>query len=239
MLQIVLKNYGYYELKIDGQFGPASKSALKNFQTENGLVSDGIIGKNTCNSLFDKKNVIKNNSNNVVLNTEKIQKSSELLKISQQKLKELNLYSGAIDGINGTKTKTAIKEFQKKAGLSVDGVLGPNTLAALETGVESYITIDKLESSTTDNTESSSNTISTSSALDLRNYNPSKPCVDGYVDQNGIWITDPCFYPVFVYRFGNTAKVNSQNELDANLGERESLEREKTYQTNGTVAKIK
>ena len=193
MLQIVLKNYGYYELKIDGQFGPASKSALKNFQTENGLVSDGIIGKNTCNSLFDKKNVIKNNSNNVVLNTEKIQKSSELLKISQQKLKELNLYSGAIDGINGTKTKTAIKEFQKKAGLSVDGVLGPNTLAALEKGVESYITIDKLESSTTDNTESSSTTISTSSALDLRNYNPSKPCVDGYVDQNGIWITDPCF----------------------------------------------
>ena len=61
MLQIVLKNYGYYELKIDGQFGPASKSALKNFQTENGLISDGIIGKNTCNSLFDKKNVIKNN----------------------------------------------------------------------------------------------------------------------------------------------------------------------------------
>ena len=178
MLQIVLKNYGYYELKIDGQFGTASKSALKNFQTENGLVSDGIIGKNTCNSLFDKKNVIKNDSNNVLLNTEKIQKSSESLKISQQKLKELNLYSGAIDGINGANTKNAIKEFQKKAGLSVDGVLGPNTLAALEKGAESYITIDKLESSTTDNTESSSNTISTSSALDLRNYNPSKPCVD-------------------------------------------------------------
>ena len=95
MLQIVLKNYGYYELKIDGQFGPASKSALKNFQSENGLVSDGIIGKNTCNSLFDKKNVIKNDSNNVLLNTEKIQKSSESLKISQQKLKELNLFDVA------------------------------------------------------------------------------------------------------------------------------------------------
>ena len=188
--------------------------------------------------MFDKKNVIKNNSNNVVLNTEKIQKSSESLKISQQKLKELNLYSGAIDGINGTNTKNAIKEFQKKAGLSVDGVLGPNTLAALEKGVESYITIDKLESSTTDNTESSSNTISTSSALDLRNYNPSKPCVDGYVDQNGIWITDPCFYPVFVYRFGNTAQVNSQNELDAYLGDRWSLEREKTYNTIGPVSTI-
>ena len=65
MLQIVLKNYGYYQSKVDGQFGPASKLALKNFQTENGLISDGIIGKNTCNTLLDKKNVIMKNSNKV------------------------------------------------------------------------------------------------------------------------------------------------------------------------------
>ena len=32
MLQVVLKNYGYYTSKIDGDFGPASKKALKEFQ---------------------------------------------------------------------------------------------------------------------------------------------------------------------------------------------------------------
>jgi peptidoglycan hydrolase-like protein with peptidoglycan-binding domain len=235
MLQIVLKNYGYYQSKVDGQFGPASKLALKNFQTENGLISDGFIGKNTCNTLLDKKNVIKNNSNKVLIDIQKIQKPSEALKISQQKLKDLDLYAGSIDGINGTNTKNAIKEFQRKAGLSVDGVLGPNTLAALEKGAESYIPIVQLDSSNTVNTESSSNTISTTSALDLRNYNPSKPCVDGYVDSNSIWVTDPCFYPVFVYRFGNTAQVNSQNELNAYLGDRWTLEKEKTYNTIGPV----
>ena len=52
MLQLVLKNYGYYESKIDGQFGPASTLALKSYQKENGLISDGIIGKNTCNSFL-------------------------------------------------------------------------------------------------------------------------------------------------------------------------------------------
>jgi len=238
MLQIVLKNYGYYQSKVDGQFGPASKLALKNFQTENGLISDGIIGKNTCNTLLDKKNVIMKNSNKVFLDTQKIQKSSEELKISQQKLKDLDLYKGSIDGINGTNTKNAIKEFQRKAGLSVDGVLGPITLAALEKGSESYIPIDQLDSSTSVNSESSSNTISTSSALDLRNYNPSKPCIDGYVDSNDIWVTDPCFYPVFVYRFGNTAQVNSENELNAYLGDRWSLEKEKTYNTIGPVPTI-
>jgi peptidoglycan hydrolase-like protein with peptidoglycan-binding domain len=238
MLQIVLKNYGYYQSKIDGQFGPASKLALKNFQTENGLISDGIIGKNTCNTLLDKKNVIKKDSNKVLIDTQKIQKPSEELKITQQKLKDLDLYTGSVDGINGSNTKNAIKEFQRKAGLSVDGVLGPNTLAALEKGAESYIPLNQLDSSPTVSTESPSNTISTTSALDLRNYNPSKPCVDGYVDSNGIWVTDPCFYPVFVYRFGNTAQVNSQNELNAYLGDRWSLEKEKTYNTIGPVSTI-
>ena len=230
MLQIVLKNYGYYESKIDGQFGPASKSALRNFQTENGLLSDGIIGKNTCNTLVDSKNV-KKYTKNMQLSISKVtQQPSESLKISQQKLKELDLYFGSIDGVNGRNTKNAIKEFQKKAGLTVDGVLGPITLAALEKGSEAYITIPK--------TEPSSSTVSTSSALDLRNYDPSKTCIEGYVDANGIWITDPCFYPVFVYRFGNTAQVNSQNELNAYLGDRWSLEKEKTYNTIGPVSTI-
>ena len=43
MLQAVLKNYGYYTSKIDGDFGPASKKALKEFQSSNNLVSDGIL----------------------------------------------------------------------------------------------------------------------------------------------------------------------------------------------------
>ena len=230
MLQIILKNYGYYESKVDGQFGPASKSALKNFQTENELLSDGIIGKNTCNKLIDSKNVKKYTKNTQFSNTKTSQQPSESLKISQQKLKELDLYFGPIDGINGIKTKNAIKKFQKNAGLTVDGVIGPVTLAALEKGSEAYISFPK--------TELSSSTVSTSSALDLRNYDPSKLCIEGYVDSNGIWITDPCFYPVFVYRFGNTAQVNSQNELNAYLGDRWSLEKEKTYNTIGPVSTI-
>ena len=37
MLQIVLKNYGFYPYKIDGKFGPVSKNALINFQEKNNL----------------------------------------------------------------------------------------------------------------------------------------------------------------------------------------------------------
>ena len=63
MLQVVLKNYGYYTAKIDGDFGPASKKALKEFQSSNNLVSDGILGKNTCKKLNNKANVVKKSVN--------------------------------------------------------------------------------------------------------------------------------------------------------------------------------
>ena len=49
----------------------------------------------------------------------------------QQKLKNWGYYSGAVDGIFGSKTETAVKYFQSKNGLTVDGKVGPQTLAAL------------------------------------------------------------------------------------------------------------
>lgn len=49
----------------------------------------------------------------------------------QQKLKNLGYYTGAIDGIIGSKSKSAIKRFQRDYGLVVDGIIGPKTLAAL------------------------------------------------------------------------------------------------------------
>ncbi len=231
MLQVVLKNYGYYTSKIDGDFGPASKKALKEFQSSNNLVSDGILGKNTCKTLNNKVNVVKKtiNASNIVNTNSQKAKTTELLNV-QKRLSELGFYSGEIDGINGSQTKIAIKNFQSRAGLTPDGIIGPKTLSALGKGEESYVTIDN-----SINNANNSTTIDTSSALDLRNYDPSKQCINGYVDSNNVWVADPCFYPVFVYRFGNTAQVNSQNELDAYLGDRWSLEKEKTYVTIGRV----
>ena len=53
------------------------------------------------------------------------------VKTVQTKLKRWGYYTGAIDGIYGTKTKEAVKYFQKKNGLTVDGIAGPKTLAAM------------------------------------------------------------------------------------------------------------
>lgn len=49
----------------------------------------------------------------------------------QTRLKNWGYYSGWIDGIFGTSTENAVKSFQKKHGLTPDGIAGPATLAKI------------------------------------------------------------------------------------------------------------
>lgn len=49
----------------------------------------------------------------------------------QTKLKRWGYYTGNVDGIYGPLTKEAVKYFQRKNGLSVDGIVGPKTATAL------------------------------------------------------------------------------------------------------------
>lgn len=49
----------------------------------------------------------------------------------QTKLKRWGYYNGNIDGIYGSQTREAVKYFQRKNGLAVDGIVGPNTARAL------------------------------------------------------------------------------------------------------------
>lgn len=57
--------------------------------------------------------------------------SGATVKTIQQKLKNWGYYKGAVDGIFGTKTKEAVKYFQRKNNLTVDGIVGSKTLKAL------------------------------------------------------------------------------------------------------------
>ncbi len=61
--------------------------------------------------------------------------SGGTVKEIQTKLKNWGYYSGAIDGVYGSRTEAAVRHFQEKNGLSVDGKAGPKTLAAL--GIQS------------------------------------------------------------------------------------------------------
>lgn len=53
------------------------------------------------------------------------------VKTVQKKLKNWGYYTGAVDGIYGSKTKAAVIKFQKNNKLVADGVVGSKTAAAL------------------------------------------------------------------------------------------------------------
>ena len=71
-----------------------------------------------------------NKIDNDIVSTEAATTTAENRTI-QTKLKRWGYYKGAVDGIYGSQTREAVKYFQRKNGLSVDGIVGPKTAAAL------------------------------------------------------------------------------------------------------------
>lgn len=69
--------------------------------------------------------------NNNVEATSRYGSRGEEVKQIQTKLKRWGYYNGSVDGIYGTQTVNAVKNFQRKNGLTADGIAGPATLKAL------------------------------------------------------------------------------------------------------------
>ena len=120
LLQFILNSFGY-NLSVDGIFGSKTLNVVKNFQSQNSLQVDGLVGNNTWKTLLllPPYPLLKNGS------------VGAYVKFLQQLL-ESNLYPvGNIDGIFGSRTQTAVENFQKDNNLQVDGIVGNNTWAKL------------------------------------------------------------------------------------------------------------
>ncbi len=57
--------------------------------------------------------------------------SGSVVREIQSRLGDWGYYDGSVDGIYGNLTYNAVRYFQRTNGLSVDGVCGPQTLAAM------------------------------------------------------------------------------------------------------------
>ena len=81
----------------------------------------------------------------------------------QRRLKQWGYYNGAVDGIYGAKTVEAVKYFQRKNGLTADGIAGRATFAAL--GMND--SVNALDNAGSGSSGSSTNSNYTSSDLYL------------------------------------------------------------------------
>lgn len=131
-LQIVLKSLGYGvgNTGADGIFGSNTHTAVCNFQKDNGLVVDGIVGPKTKTALaqkISKKTSILAECTSLLRYGNKGKYVTEL----QTLLNTLGYKNVKVDGIFGRETEKAVREFQKENGLTVDGIVGSKTKAAL------------------------------------------------------------------------------------------------------------
>jgi peptidoglycan DL-endopeptidase CwlO len=103
-------------------YGPATDYAIQLFQRKHGLQIDGIAGVETLQMIYqpDAKHYT------VSLDT----RGSDVQGF-QQRLKELGYLKGKVTGFFGTDTAKAVKAFQKRNGLTVDGNVGENTREVL------------------------------------------------------------------------------------------------------------
>ena len=116
------------DLAVDGVFGKQTQEAVMAFQKQYGLTVDGVVGPKTW-AIVD---TIETDENDV-RPTLRRGSTGEDVKYLQNRLNGIGFGSLVVDGIFGAATEEAVKKFQGDYGLTVDGVVGPQTWAKLET----------------------------------------------------------------------------------------------------------
>ena len=119
-VQYLLNAHGS-TIAVDGIFGPQTQGAVEQFQGANNLHVDGIVGNQTWPVL-----IIQVQSGN----------SGQAVEAVQSQI-DFRVDILALDGIFGPQTDSVVRSFQAPIGLTVDGIVGPNTWNAF---VNQYLT---------------------------------------------------------------------------------------------------
>ena len=122
-VQQALKDAGFDPGAIDGKYGPKTAKAVKAYQKAMKIKVDGIVGPQTWGVLFAPKPDVKRNLRR--------NDTGEDVKRLQKLLNYFGFLCGAEDGIFGAKTDAAVRLFQKKMKLKVDGIVGSQTWGAI------------------------------------------------------------------------------------------------------------
>lgn len=122
-LQDLLRNWGYYANAVDGIFDQDVEKAVKAFQHQFFLTEDGIVGTFTWQCLHTGE----------AINLPLLKRGSQgrMVKTVQMLLESIGDYQGEIDSEFGLLTEAAVKTFQQRFQLKVDGIVGAKTWSAL------------------------------------------------------------------------------------------------------------
>ncbi|MBS6196145.1 MAG: peptidoglycan-binding protein [Clostridiales bacterium] len=126
-IQQALVNRGYHIGTVDGIADKATYDAIKDFQTVNGLTSDGMVGNATRAKLGLAAIEGGSGTTSSVL---KFGSNGSLVRYMQHILDSMG-YHVSINGTFDEATSLAVKSFQSSYGLTSDGIVGAGTWAKI------------------------------------------------------------------------------------------------------------
>ena len=226
-VQQKLKDLGFYTGSVDGVYGTGSMAAVKAFQRQNGLTADGLVGSrtytvlmsatsgSTSNSGSDNSSSDSSSDQTYAEGTLSYGSTGSEVKKMQQALKALG-YNVSADGSYGALTQMAVTQFQKRNGLTADGVAGSATLKLLYSG--SAKEADPSDNTPTiDDSTGKANGPSVSSVKLLHWYNDVKPSLK---NGNKLIVFDPATnlqWTLKVYSLGRHCDSEPLTETDTQI----------------------
>ena len=151
-LRLAAGNYSALRtVTVDGSYGAATVSAVEAFQSLFGLTADGVVGRSTWNKLKEvacavgNKIVSANSALGKFTTTVREVSTGTTVRAVQFYLRRLSAYYSdiptvTVDGRFGAATTRAVKAWQARAGLTVDGVVGRLTFQSLYDAVQALDT---------------------------------------------------------------------------------------------------
>lgn len=112
----------------DGTFDRDLDRAVRSFQQLRGLTADGIVGPLTYRAIDEARWRL---GDRLLVHVPGNLMSGDDVLTLQQRLLGLGFRAGRADGLFGTRTEQAVRDFQRNIGVPPDGTCGPATLKAL------------------------------------------------------------------------------------------------------------
>ena len=127
-VQLLLRVHGN-GLAPDGVYGPITEAGIREFQSANGLVVDGIVGRHTWSAL--------------IITLRRGAHGDAVRAVQWQSVIRHGDDGLALDGDFGPRTDAYVRDFQTTLGsrfpdddIAVDGIVGPITWRAFAAGLE-------------------------------------------------------------------------------------------------------
>ena len=128
--QETLDGLGYH-VGVDGRMGPRTRTAIRDFQRDNDLNATGELNEATLATL--DRTALKNDAREeTAREATHAPPTAATIRHAQQKLERLGYPVGSADGVLGTETRTALRNFQRDKNLNATGELDAETLSALD-----------------------------------------------------------------------------------------------------------